>query len=106
MDPDITTCDLTRAVLMTRVCDQHCRPIFFYRGNEMMAVRYGLYKAHYWTWTSYWKEYENVSHLYAHTCNVHVCNILMLLRIYVHIHAHAFTGLRLLPWPECDGSDN
>lgn len=32
------------------------RPIFFYRGNEMMAVRLGLYKAHYWTWTNSWEE--------------------------------------------------
>ncbi|XP_013420454.1 N-acetylgalactosamine-6-sulfatase-like [Lingula anatina] len=28
------------------------RPIFYYRGNEMMAVRLGMYKAHYWTWTN------------------------------------------------------
>ncbi|XP_007553968.1 N-acetylgalactosamine-6-sulfatase [Poecilia latipinna] len=28
------------------------RPIFFYRGNEMMAVRLGQYKAHYWTWSN------------------------------------------------------
>ncbi|XP_062500967.1 N-acetylgalactosamine-6-sulfatase-like isoform X2 [Corticium candelabrum] len=27
------------------------RPIFYYRGDEMMAVRVGMYKAHYWTWT-------------------------------------------------------
>lgn len=34
------------------------RPIFFYRGNEMMAVRIGNYKAHYWTWTNSVEEYE------------------------------------------------
>ena len=34
------------------------RPIFYYRGDEMMAVRYGLYKAHYWTWTNSWEEFE------------------------------------------------
>ncbi|XP_062845442.1 N-acetylgalactosamine-6-sulfatase isoform X2 [Trichomycterus rosablanca] len=32
------------------------RPIFYYRGNEMMAVRFGIYKAHYWTWTNSWEE--------------------------------------------------
>jgi N-acetylgalactosamine-6-sulfatase len=34
------------------------RPIFYYRGNEMMAVRYGMYKAHYWTWSNSWEEYQ------------------------------------------------
>uniref|UniRef100_A0A8C5E525 Sulfatase N-terminal domain-containing protein n=1 Tax=Gouania willdenowi TaxID=441366 RepID=A0A8C5E525_GOUWI len=28
------------------------RPIFYYRGNELMAVRLGQYKAHYWTWSN------------------------------------------------------
>ena len=37
------------------------RPVFFYRGDEMMAVRYGLYKAHYWTWSNGWYEYKVVS---------------------------------------------
>ncbi|XP_077482868.1 N-acetylgalactosamine-6-sulfatase isoform X2 [Stigmatopora argus] len=32
------------------------RPIFFYRGNELMAVRLGQYKAHFWTWTNSWEE--------------------------------------------------
>uniref|UniRef100_A0A8C5MRW4 N-acetylgalactosamine-6-sulfatase n=1 Tax=Leptobrachium leishanense TaxID=445787 RepID=A0A8C5MRW4_9ANUR len=32
------------------------RPIFYYRGNELMAVRLGLYKAHYWTWSNSWEE--------------------------------------------------
>uniref|UniRef100_A0AAY4EJF6 N-acetylgalactosamine-6-sulfatase n=1 Tax=Denticeps clupeoides TaxID=299321 RepID=A0AAY4EJF6_9TELE len=34
------------------------RPIFYYRGNEMMAVRMGLYKAHYWTWSNSWEEFN------------------------------------------------
>ena len=36
------------------------RAIFYYRGDEMMAVRYGLYKAHYWTWTNSIEEYNKV----------------------------------------------
>jgi len=31
------------------------RTIWYYRGNEMMAVRVGAYKAHYWTWTEFHK---------------------------------------------------
>ncbi|XP_038066860.1 N-acetylgalactosamine-6-sulfatase-like isoform X1 [Patiria miniata] len=34
------------------------KPIFYYRGNEMMAIRIGLYKAHYWTWTNSIKEFD------------------------------------------------
>ncbi|XP_061526130.1 N-acetylgalactosamine-6-sulfatase isoform X4 [Phycodurus eques] len=34
------------------------RPIFYYRGNELMAVRLGQYKAHYWTWTNSWEEFK------------------------------------------------
>lgn len=29
------------------------RPVFYYRGNELMAVRSGLYKAHFWCWTDF-----------------------------------------------------
>lgn len=36
------------------------RTIFFYRGNEMMAVRNGQYKAHYWTWTNSLDEFNKV----------------------------------------------
>ncbi|PVD20599.1 hypothetical protein C0Q70_18755 [Pomacea canaliculata] len=36
------------------------KPIFYYRGNEMMAVRWEQYKAHYWTWTNSIKEFEEV----------------------------------------------
>ena len=39
------------------------RPIFYYRGDEMMAVRWGQYKAHYWTWTNSQQEFDQVSHL-------------------------------------------
>ena len=34
--------------------------IYYYRGNEMMAVRHGLYKAHYWTWTNSLEERAQV----------------------------------------------
>lgn len=37
------------------------RPIFYYRGNELMAVRLGQYKAHYWTWSNSWEEFKKVS---------------------------------------------
>lgn len=36
------------------------RPIFYYRGNELMAVRLGQYKAHYWTWTNSLDELKKV----------------------------------------------
>ncbi|XP_073691826.1 N-acetylgalactosamine-6-sulfatase [Garra rufa] len=34
------------------------RPIFYYRGNQMMAVRIGQYKAHYWTWSNSLEEFK------------------------------------------------
>ena len=37
------------------------KTIYYYRGNEMMAVRHGLYKAHYWTWTNSLEERAKVS---------------------------------------------
>ena len=36
-------------------------PIFYYRGDELMAVRYQMYKAHYWTWTNSLTEFNDVS---------------------------------------------
>ncbi|CAH3139558.1 unnamed protein product [Porites lobata] len=47
--------DLTPTLFNHTITD---RPVFFYRGNEMMAIRYGLYKAHYWTWTNGWEEFH------------------------------------------------
>lgn len=36
------------------------RPIFYYRGNTLMAVTLGQYKAHFWTWTNSWEEFRQV----------------------------------------------
>ncbi|KAJ8785951.1 hypothetical protein J1605_006911 [Eschrichtius robustus] len=33
-------------------------PIFYYRGNTLMAVTLGQYKAHLWTWTNSWEEFR------------------------------------------------
>ncbi|XP_061743102.1 N-acetylgalactosamine-6-sulfatase [Nerophis ophidion] len=49
--------DLTAILLNTSQPLQN-RPIFYYRGNELMAVRLGQYKAHYWTWTNSWDEFK------------------------------------------------
>nr|XP_002736267.2 PREDICTED: N-acetylgalactosamine-6-sulfatase-like [Saccoglossus kowalevskii] len=34
------------------------KTIFFYRGDELMAARHGLYKAHFWTWTNSEEEFK------------------------------------------------
>ncbi|KAG8182187.1 hypothetical protein JTE90_017138 [Oedothorax gibbosus] len=34
------------------------RPVFYYRGNELMAARHGLYKAHFWCWTNSMEEFN------------------------------------------------
>ncbi|XP_050048317.1 N-acetylgalactosamine-6-sulfatase-like [Dermacentor andersoni] len=34
------------------------RPIFYYRGNELMAIRSGLYKAHFWCWTEFREDFQ------------------------------------------------
>jgi len=56
------------------------RPIFYYRGNLLYAVRLGQYKAHYWTWSNGMDEYshgidfcpgENVARLTTHTQTNH-----------------------------------
>ncbi|KAH0619695.1 hypothetical protein JD844_000619 [Phrynosoma platyrhinos] len=57
-DRQIDGIDLSPVILQGKLID---RPIFYYRGNEMMAVRIGLYKAHYWTWSNSWEEFSQVS---------------------------------------------
>ncbi|XP_075045136.1 N-acetylgalactosamine-6-sulfatase isoform X1 [Mixophyes fleayi] len=52
-DRPIDGIDLSPVILEGKVIE---RPIFYYRGNELMAVRLGLYKAHYWTWSNSWEE--------------------------------------------------
>uniref|UniRef100_UPI00358EB78A N-acetylgalactosamine-6-sulfatase-like isoform X2 n=1 Tax=Myxine glutinosa TaxID=7769 RepID=UPI00358EB78A len=47
--------DLTPALLHKGTWD---RPVFYYRGNELMALRYGHYKAHLWTWTNSLQEFH------------------------------------------------
>ncbi|KAL3065597.1 hypothetical protein OYC64_015703 [Pagothenia borchgrevinki] len=49
--------DLT-PVLLNHPHTQGNRPIFYYRGNELMAVRIGQYKAHYWTWSNSLEEFN------------------------------------------------
>ncbi|KAG7233055.1 hypothetical protein INR49_003120 [Caranx melampygus] len=49
--------DLT-PVLLNHSTTLQDRPIFYYRGNELMAVRCGQYKAHYWTWSNSWEEFK------------------------------------------------
>ncbi len=36
------------------------RPVFYYRGNLLMAVRSGSYKMHLWTWTTPQEEIDKV----------------------------------------------
>ncbi|XP_070575568.1 N-acetylgalactosamine-6-sulfatase-like [Ptychodera flava] len=34
------------------------KTVFFYRGDELMAARHGIYKAHLWTWTNSEEEFH------------------------------------------------
>ncbi|XP_069918008.1 N-acetylgalactosamine-6-sulfatase isoform X1 [Oryctolagus cuniculus] len=47
--------DLLPAALHGRLAD---RPVFHYRGNTLMAVTLGQYKAHLWTWTNSYEEFK------------------------------------------------
>ncbi|KAI4878214.1 hypothetical protein NFI96_012667 [Prochilodus magdalenae] len=38
------------------------RAVFYYRGNQMMALRVGLYKAHYWTWSNSLEEFKKLDY--------------------------------------------
>ncbi|XP_044126079.1 N-acetylgalactosamine-6-sulfatase [Bufo gargarizans] len=53
VDRQIDGIDLSPVILSGKEIE---RPIFYYRGNELMAVRMGPYKAHYWTWSNSWEE--------------------------------------------------
>jgi len=55
-DRAIDGVDLTK--LLNGVTDKVNRTIFHYRGNELFAVRHGIYKAHYWTWTNSLDEFK------------------------------------------------
>lgn len=39
---------------------ENSRPVFFYRGNLLYAVRQGNYKMHLWTWTTPVNELQKV----------------------------------------------
>ncbi|NXH22814.1 GALNS sulfatase, partial [Bucco capensis] len=76
-DREIDGIDLLPVLLQGKLID---RPIFYYRGNVLMALRVGLYKAHYWTWSNSWEEYskgidfcpgQNVSGVTTHTQEEH-----------------------------------
>ncbi|XP_078066618.1 N-acetylgalactosamine-6-sulfatase isoform X3 [Mustelus asterias] len=54
-DRQLDGIDLSPVLLQNKIIS---RPVFYYRGNELMAVRLGLYKAHYWTWTNSWEELQ------------------------------------------------
>ncbi|KAK7114629.1 N-acetylgalactosamine-6-sulfatase-like isoform X1 [Littorina saxatilis] len=47
--------DLTQALFKQTIID---RPIFYYRGDELMAARWQQYKAHFWTWTNSQDEFD------------------------------------------------
>ncbi|XP_029094464.1 N-acetylgalactosamine-6-sulfatase isoform X8 [Monodon monoceros] len=54
-DRAIDGLDLLPTMLQGRLTD---RPVFYYRGNTLMAVTRGQYKAHFWTWTNSWEEFR------------------------------------------------
>ncbi|CAG5131024.1 unnamed protein product [Candidula unifasciata] len=49
---------LREALLNNSLTD---RPVFYYRGDLLMAIRVGQYKAHLWTWSNSWSEFQNGS---------------------------------------------
>ncbi|XP_037671695.1 N-acetylgalactosamine-6-sulfatase [Choloepus didactylus] len=76
-DREIDGLDLLPVLLQGQLID---RPIFYYRGNTLMAVTIGQYKAHFWTWTNSWEEFrqgvdfcpgQNVSGVTTHTQEEH-----------------------------------
>ncbi|ESO98213.1 hypothetical protein LOTGIDRAFT_159001 [Lottia gigantea] len=47
--------DLSATLFQNNIED---REIFYYRGDELMAVRMGIYKAHLWTWSNSIQEFH------------------------------------------------
>ena len=45
------------------------RPVFFYRGDLLFAVRMGPYKMHLWTWTTPQSELDKVSFITTNNKN-------------------------------------
>ncbi|GCC20525.1 hypothetical protein chiPu_0019087 [Chiloscyllium punctatum] len=54
-DRQLDGIDLSPVLFQNKIIS---RPVFYYRGNELMAVRFDLYKAHYWTWSNSWEELQ------------------------------------------------
>ncbi|XP_067574888.1 N-acetylgalactosamine-6-sulfatase isoform X1 [Pseudorca crassidens] len=76
-DRAIDGLDLLPTMLQGRLTD---RPVFYYRGNALMAATRGQYKAHFWTWTNSWEEFrqgvdfcpgQNVSGVTTHSQEEH-----------------------------------
>ncbi|XP_029094519.1 N-acetylgalactosamine-6-sulfatase isoform X15 [Monodon monoceros] len=64
-DRAIDGLDLLPTMLQGRLTD---RPVFYYRGNTLMAVTRGQYKAHFWTWTNSWEEFRAWISALGRTC--------------------------------------
>ncbi|XP_060694298.1 N-acetylgalactosamine-6-sulfatase [Hemiscyllium ocellatum] len=56
-DRQLDGIDLSPVLFQNKIIS---RPVFYYRGNELMAVRFDLYKAHYWTWSNSWEELQQI----------------------------------------------
>ncbi|XP_063510266.1 N-acetylgalactosamine-6-sulfatase isoform X6 [Pongo pygmaeus] len=76
-DRAIDGLNLLPALLQGRLMD---RPIFYYRGDTLMAATLGQHKAHFWTWTNSWENFrqgidfcpgQNVSGVTTHNLEDH-----------------------------------
>ncbi|XP_007992549.3 N-acetylgalactosamine-6-sulfatase isoform X1 [Chlorocebus sabaeus] len=76
-DRAIDGLNLLPALLQGRLMD---RPIFYYRGDTLMAATLGQHKAHFWTWTNSWENFrqgvdfcpgQNVSGVTTHSLEDH-----------------------------------
>ncbi|XP_033075232.1 N-acetylgalactosamine-6-sulfatase isoform X1 [Trachypithecus francoisi] len=76
-DRAIDGLNLLPALLQGRLMD---RPVFYYRGDTLMATTLGQHKAHFWTWTNSWENFrqgidfcpgQNVSGVTTHNLEDH-----------------------------------